>query len=112
MFFVGDHSLDQDHTSSGPHGAQQDEDAVMGLSFSWCTGEWMGTELSTEVGKAKHEPSKLLPRVSSSAKKDAASLLHEATGGLGVEDKISDSYCSSCPMNPKFGEMRLRRCLM
>lgn len=72
----------------------------------------MGTELNTEVGKAKQEPSKSLPNVSSSAKKDAASLLHEATGGLGVEDKISDSYCSNWPMKPKFGEIRLRRCLM
>lgn len=80
------------HQHQSPQGVQQDEDAVIGLSFSWWTGEWMGTELNTEVGKAKHEPSKFLPNVSSSAKKDAASLLHEATGGLGVEDKISDSY--------------------
>lgn len=100
------------HQLRAPHGVQQDEDAVIGLSFSWWTGEWMGTELNTEVGKAKHEPSKLLPKVSSSAKKEAASLLHEVTGGLGVEDKISDSYCSNWPMKPKFGEMRLRRCLM
>lgn len=117
MFSSGSQLGSEDCTSSpgfvgGGRKSQQDEDAVIGLSFSWWTGEWMGTELNTEVGKAKHEPSKFLPNVSSSAKKDAASRLHEATGGLGVEDKISDSYCSNCPMKPKFGEIRLRRCLM
>lgn len=90
-----------------PKRAQHDEFAAIEFNVSGWTGECRGTEFKTEVGKGK-----LLLKASSSVKKDTASLLQDATGGLGAEDKISDSYCNNCPMKLKFGEIRLLRCLI
>lgn len=70
---------------------QQEEVAVIGLSFSWCTGDLRGTGVKTEVGKVKQDASKCWPMFMSSAKKETESLLQDMRGPLGLEEKISDS---------------------
>lgn len=70
---------------------------AVGLLLSSETVEWVGTSASTEGMSSRHSVHQGSVSAEALKKELAASPWQEGTWGVGVEDRVSDSYVGTGP---------------